>query len=991
MWISQKINNDPEVKKTLPEITRLIKRYSDATNISKEDKFFIVDIGRLFKPRLGTYLSILFAVAIIEALLFLLNILTLPIIHTWVRLSLTVSLPILVLGISLSIVAKSLSESSRFASEYLKDSCKTKIFACITFLTVFYGYLSGLLFPAIESLIVFKIMYILLSPVCVGGALWCLTSLIYIILETTKCMYPEFSIKAASNYASRKLGYAFLKDVYNFVWMGKYSDVLNEYLKDLKNIDQSYGYLSEDILQEKKEENDKSGEYQIKLPKEIDFRLGCRDYNLKRLEKINRLLESRNAKLYLAPHGFNSKEFGVLRYEEPCNEVYEKINKELSSICRFRKDKHTEEEDSFWEENYLKLRSALFRATEDVDIAQFKEYLKSIENIYFILRQASKNIVVRKHFIFDYKKARYLSLYSESVRWLLESTNIKEDILGLFLNALVESIWQQVKNDIENGKWYTLDVFKWLIPKTYQLFDKKSRLWELRAQIGSFYDYAGSLLSEYESEIKKEDKLQIQLVLHKGIISWSLIAIDKKDDELIMSLFEAAKRLVFPDKKITFSPQQLVTQHFILCGKMLELLMDNKPGISPNIFKVLCFDRYDHTTQRSVNFDELVNFFIESRQNDLRSFLHEFSSTDWERNPLSGGGFGTPSYTFSGNMELDYMFIYLALLTVSRLHEEAKPIAFEFSGYGLKGKIDKFKDIASSIDIYDYPSSKEKLNKWLDECDQLYKQQEEKRIATALLDEQIVSEYKDAFWEGYKSVKTFLSFCIKQGYYSKNNDVSIKGRYIHRKEIFIGGQASHEPYSYGTDISSSYDKDLLKKIINPDAESETADNITSQLDQACRWLTKEGTNRESGILLFYGNAHIQSELYNNDYYVPSWREDSGLAFSGYYKNYPMIKIYDPEKALKCVALNLQGWKGLEIRPEVLEKEIFGEINIREWTDDEINEAIRKKEITEEDRNRVKGQCPVEYELFWCLDKKVLPMQMAVSLKTEAGTDKPVVS
>jgi len=31
MWISQKVNNDPEIRKTLNEITNLIKSYSDAT------------------------------------------------------------------------------------------------------------------------------------------------------------------------------------------------------------------------------------------------------------------------------------------------------------------------------------------------------------------------------------------------------------------------------------------------------------------------------------------------------------------------------------------------------------------------------------------------------------------------------------------------------------------------------------------------------------------------------------------------------------------------------------------------------------------------------------------------------------------------------------------------------------------------------------------------------------------------------------------------
>ncbi len=993
MWIYQKVYKDPEVKKTLQEITKLINSYSDATKIRKKKKFFIIDIGRAFKPKLSTYLITLFAIAIIEALLFLLNVLTLPIMDQWARLSLNISLPILVLGISLSTVAKSLSESSRFASEYLKESCQTTIFACITFLTVFYGYLSGVLFTAIESSIALTIIYILLSPVCVGGALWCLTSLIYIILETTKCMYPEYSSETASNYASRKLRYAFLKDVYISVFMRKYQDIIEEEVKKFKNIYPPSRYFSREILQNEKDRNDKSSVYEINLPKEIKFHLGYRDYNLRKMEKINKLLEQKNAKMYMTPHNINAKEFGILCCKEPCDYLYNKITRRLSSIYRFRRDKYIEEEESFWVEHYIKLRSALLRAIEMTDMAQFKKYLKSIEETYVVLRKARRYSLVRESFNLGYKKVRYLFVYSKSVKWLLSRTSVEEDILESFLDALVESIWNQVKDEIKNGDCSALDIFIWLLPETYQLFiefvkDKKSRLWELRGRIGSFYDFAGSLISEHESNIKEDDKLQIQIVLHKGIIKWLLIAIDNKDNELIKSLCKAAKKLVFQDKKVIFEPQRLVAQHFILCGKVLEFLMSETPKVSPNIFKLLCFDEYDHITESDINFEGLVAFFIESRKLPLRDFLREFSSTDWEHNPLSGGGFGTPRYTFSGNIELDYMFIYIALSSMHFLRE-VQPIAFEFWGYNLKDKIDKFREIARGIDIYDYSGSKEKLIRWLDGCDQLYKQEKEERIATAPLDEQIVSQYKDAFWDGYKSVKTFSNFCISRGYYSVSNEVSVKHRYIQSKDIFIK-EESHQgnPHADGADISRYYDKKFLKEIIKPDGETQTeaVDNITSLLNQAYQWLTKEGTNRENGILLFYVSSHIQSELYNNDNYIHSWKEDTNLVFSGYYKNYPMIEIYDPKIEPKCVALNLQGWKGLEVRPEVLEKDILGTINIREWTNEEIDEAIRKKEITEEDRNRVKGRCPVEYELFWRLNEKILPIQMVISLKIKDSDD-----
>jgi len=578
---------------------------------------------------------------------------------------------------------------------------------------------------------------------------------------------------------------------------------------------------------------------------------------------------------------------------------------------------------------------------------------------------------------------------------LLENIRIEEEIRESFLDALVESIWQHVEDEIKNGDWFTLDIFKWLLPKTYRLFielveDKKSRLWELRARIGGFYDFAGGWLSDYESDIKEEDKIQIQLVLHKGIIKWLLIALESNDYELINSLCEAAKRLVFPDKKITFKPQQLVTQHFILCGKILEYLMEKKPHVSSEMLNLLCSDKYDYTSGTEVKYDDLVKFFLESRQElELHDFLREFSSTDWERNPLSGGGFGTPSYTFSGNIELDYMFIYLALLSIT-LSQDIKPIPFEFSGYNLKEKVEKFREIAEAIEIYNYPYSKEKLNEWLDGCDGLYKLKEEERIATASLNKEKISKYKECFWEGYKSKNTFLSFCLNQGYYTINEKASEKGQYKRRKELFMDGRLSPQSIAMrdGSDISRYRDKDLLKKIINSDVEHkiEIKGSIISQFDEACRWLTKEGTNRENGILLFHGKSHVQTEFYNNDYFIPSWKEDRGLVFSGYYKNYPIIMVYEADIEPECVALNLQAWKGLQIRTKVLEEQIFGEINIREWTEEEINKAISQGKIQEKDRNSVKGQCPIEYELFWSLDEKDLPRQMIFSLKTEVDNN-----
>jgi len=988
MWLSKAIKKERETKSTFREIENLIATYSDPTNINMSDKFWVVDIGRFFKPDIGIYLIIFLSFTILNAILFLVPLLELSVLDAWTRIGITISVPILVLGITLANVAKSLSEASRFASDYLKDSCKMPTVACIAFLTILNGYLTTVLFSTIDGTFVLKIIFVLFSSFTIAGAIWCLTALVYVTLQITHCMHPEYSIRAASRYAARKLGHAFLVEVYNAAWMGKYNDILDERLKGLKRIHASEGYWSARILLRGKDKDDGSASIlsEINLPEKIDFHFGYRDYNLSKLKKINKLLESEKTELYLTPHAVNNKEFGLL--SGPSHEkLSTKIQKNLRSFCKFRKDKYVEKTGGFWEDNYFKLRGSLLREIRNSDIVQFKEYLKSIENLYEILRRARKYNFVRIQSSFDYKKVRYLYLYSQSVKWILENNDSEEEAKEAFLEALVDSIWRQVEDEIKNGDWFTLDVFTWLIPKTYQLFeklvkDKSSRLWELRGRLGGFYREASDLLSNLEYNISQENRLQIQLVLHKGIIKWLLPAIESQDQELIKSLCKAARQLVFPQKKVVFTPPQLVSQHFILCGKMAEFLMENKVGILPLYFKLLFVDEYDYQEHSYIGFDELVKFFIESRQTDYWGFRSEFSTTDWERDPLMGGGFGTPSYTFQGNIELDYMFICLALSVIPFMQENPKPISFEFWGYNLPDKINKFANIATKIDIYDFANSNVKFIGWLNSCDRLYEQEKEERIANASLNDGLIQEYKDGFWEGYKKLKTFLSFCLSKKYCSISTENGSKKRFICPKELFIEGDRTTLrgiAKSQGAEISSFYDKRLLLKELmasDPKEEKGNATNTIEQLDQACEWLIRQNANKENGFILFYGNAFIESELYRSDCYKPS---DNALVFSGYYKNFPIIKIYDQNTSPTCVAFDLQGWKGLKIKSEVSEKYIWGQIHIREWTEDEINDLIQNNKI--KSRNKAKGQCLIEYELFWSLDKGSLPLKKIIYLNT----------
>jgi hypothetical protein len=760
-----------------------------------------------------------------------------------------------------------------------------------------------------------------------------------------------------------------MKKSYLDVWMGKHSELLKAEIKQSENISDEYFSMCWD---------DKSTgrKHIINMPKEVDFHLGCRDYNFNKFKKINKLLKAKNAKLYLTPHPMNNKESGVVYCEENCDELGKSIEK--VKFCKFKKDKHIEAENEFWDKHYLKLYQSLFKTVKAEDAAQFKEYLNSIESIFNAIRYIRKDRLVRKHSEPDYEKNRYLLLYSKSVEWLLEA-DIAEEVSSLFIGELSNSIEKQAESDIKNGDWYVLNVFKWILPKAYKLFEKHkdTSLWKERARIGRFYYYAGNILSGDGSELEENDKLQIQLTLHIGLVHWLLTAIENKDNELIDDICETTKKLVLPDEIMKFVPVDLVAQHFIVCGKYMKSFLAEKPEISPEAFKTLLFDKYNRT-ERNVVFGELVKFYIESRKKDLRMYLQEFEKTNWKMRPLGGGGMGTPHYVFDGG-DIDYTFIYLALLSIS---DNEKVIPIEFWPYNIKEKIVKFEKITKVFNLYSFQERKKVLEKWIDDCGKLYEQQEERRIAEAILNPEKVSKYADSFWDGYKKSNTFFKFCLKNGYYAIDEAASKKLNYTFPKDVFIDGSRNANGTADGTEIARENDKILVLGMVESAQESkEEVKDIELALNNACQWLIEKGTTKTDGIIVYCGDTYIDGKMYENKDYIPRWKNKEDVCYHGYYKDYPILVIHSKD-AEKCIALNLKGWKGLHIRPDVIKDAVFGNLTIREWKPEEITKFIAEGKIKEEDRNKVKGQCLVEYELFWNLDKDNLPEQISFCIAKE---------
>ena len=330
------------------------------------------------------------------------------------------------------------------------------------------------------------------------------------------------------------------------------------------------------------------------------------------------------------------------------------------------------------------------------------------------------------------------------------------------------------------------------------------------------------------------------------------------------------------------------------------------------------------------------------------------------------------------------MFIYLALLVIS---EDEEKRVIEFWHYSIKDKIKNLKKAAGIIGFYGFESQKVIFEKWMDGCEELYKQQEEQKVAEATLNPVKVSEYVDSFWIGYKERNTFLGFCLKHRYYTIEDTAGTKGRINLPKTLFLEktNQSGSVGRSCGLDIAENRDRDLINNIIKSTQEDnkETANNIESMLNKACQWLAEKGLSRTQGIIVYCGDTYIESKLYENEYYVPSWRNEEKTCFSGTYKNYPIKTIRNRNGIEKCVALDLREWKGIQVRDDIVDKENFGDLSVRKWSGDEITAAIKKDiELEEGDRNKLKGTCAAEYELYWQLDKSDLPDQITISMVKE---------
>ncbi len=695
MWLSNEIERDTRTKSALRKFYRLSREYHDATKPPDKSKFISTEI-RLFRPRVLWYvlLAVGFGIAgYIRGL-------TVEVFEgkEWLEVMLRVVVPIFVLAVTVTSLARSFSESVKFAGEYFNETCRMELYCCLTLLTTI---------VTVESRFVVDIHGIPdavnegLTGVCLGASLWCITGIAFIIRETIRCAQSGEAVKAATNYAARQLSSGLVGKHYLTLWMAKYSEIMNRWCQqDFKAIQAPSQYYSGFW---KMDEGSGDASEEIPLGFNIDIRKGAVDYDFDALKELDYVLQNNQAKLFLHPHIFQKDDakLGIIRYPQGArlDAIIRNVKRIARKGCRFRRDTIQESSEWFWNEHFNKLENALSRAIRDNDIGQMYSYLDALVLVIKSVEKARQEEVVRKADDSIHKCWDLVDLYRRSLRQiLLDGKELKHrDKAITFTQLLIRSLDEQVAQMLRNGDWRTLKLITWIVPTMYAEYEtcgigQDSALWDKRARFGSFYAWANGLFEDHCSSLDEEAQTKMRVVLHEGATKWLLIANKKKDSELVSSLCSAAKEIAFARGDISFNRKDLVCQHLILLGKMISRYLNNE-GVRYDDVKNLISESLEEDPK--IDFEQLASFYFDSQLpiESHEEYFHLFVDyvPEGRTDPLRGIGTGQAWTTGLGGYEMALSFVYLGSFALGSAGQPDVR-AIDYRSISLKEAVTKLKE-----------------------------------------------------------------------------------------------------------------------------------------------------------------------------------------------------------------------------------------------------------------------------------------------------------
>lgn len=974
-WLSSCVEKQGEVGDALIDLADRIREYEDAGKPSAcrelEGGFLCAELER-FRPRWRLFTGISVGLGIAGAVFSLGG--SGYEAGAWADLALAVTVPVFVLGISLAAVARSMSESGRFAVEYLNESCRMPWFCCLTLVAVLVG-IVGRFLCTIEGFP--NVLTVAICAASVGAAIDCLAMLAFVVLETIRCSTPSKSISVVSQYAARKLSYAYLKEAYVKLFSTQAREYLEKWCagKAIHPPSQYYMHYFGSSLRSGEGEND----VEIKLGGRISGKSVYKDYDLEGLAALDKYLKENDAELYLSSPEYENEQgvLGILsskdvRENERLQDDVLTMGRE---VVRLKDVVFVEEDEDFWDSQQSKLYEAVERGVDKADPIEVKAYLDAVNVPTTVLRQVRRKHKVVRNAYGEYERRGYdfLRLYLRALHEILAVQERKakhrvEDAYKL-LRVVRNSIWDEATNILRDMDYHTMKLLTWLVQQMYSVIqdagEEAKPIREMRAQFGGFYDFAGGWIEDCRSG-DVDEKNEMRVVLHEGLTKWLLIAMEKKDEELIEQLCDAGRQIVFGREGIKFEHREVVAQYFLLAGHLIGLAKAGK--VTATAIERLFCERHSHDV--SLNFDDLVSFYIEQPfpLKNLDSYLRIFYSPTVEGTHLLTGSSHSTGYGMTGVRETALAFIFLAAHALKSGHELPDPVS-DMSGRINEDDMNTVSEVFKDARLGDFVKQ---LKGWIKTCEESQDETEAKEIAEAEFNTEKVEEWKKKFWEGYTRAMPVLAMCLKNGNYEVDNDAKSERRCVLPKIAVIDWKyplSGAEGDEYGRSIGQEMEKELVKKMAEHKArESKVEGGMSDVVGKAVSWLEKEGCDNDKGIVVVVSTESPESEFYEDKDFVPSWKEDvRSREFEGFYRGFPIVWLEEEsngEGDVKAVGVDLREWKGIKVREEVVTERRFGELDVRTWTEKEIQDAIDSEKLDVKNVAKAKGNCPVDVSFFW---------------------------
>jgi hypothetical protein len=274
-------------------------------------------------------------------------------------------------------------------------------------------------------------------------------------------------------------------------------------------------------------------------------------------------------------------------------------------------------------------------------------------------------------------------------------------------------------------------------------------------------------------------------------------------------------------------------------------------------------------------------------------------------------------------------------------------------------------------------------------CKQSHAEAEDKKIADAVLSTQKMETFKQEFWDAYPRSSPLLSMCLRNGNYAIDrisstelHDQVFKITVIDWKYPVVGDAGN----DHARGLAQYMEGQLLDRMTQKaGVSSKMVGGFSEMMAGAASWLKSRRCNADNGILVSTTKRGPSSELYRDKDFVWSSKEESeSLGLDGFYKGFPVVWLRDEGEPAEesqegreprreqVIAIDLGGWKGITVRDTVITERKFGELTIRTWSDEEIQEAKASGKLEGKDEDKAKGSCPVEICLHWQLNRDKPP-------------------